>query len=212
MENLWIFALGLFAQGLFTARALVQWLLSEKRHKVVNPTAFWILSLAASILFLTYGWLRKDFALMLGQLISYYVYVWNLGIKRVWAEFGNWRGLAVAVVSTLPVITLGLLLADWPEAYASLFQNEAIPRRLLFFGTFGQIVFSLRFPYQALYSARRKESLLPAGFWAISTAGAFIILIYGILRLDPVVILAQSFGLVTYIRNLMLIRKKHKNS
>ncbi|MBQ2598991.1 MAG: lipid-A-disaccharide synthase N-terminal domain-containing protein, partial [Bacteroidales bacterium] len=34
--------------------------------------------------------------------------------------------------------------------------------------------------------------------------GAVLILTYGILRHDPVVILAQSCGLVTYIRNLML--------
>ena len=63
----WIFALGFFAQGLFAARMLVQWLLSEKAGKVINPTVFWILSLIASLLFFIYGWLRQDFALMLGQ-------------------------------------------------------------------------------------------------------------------------------------------------
>ena len=89
MDNLWIFALGLLAQGLFSARMLVQWILSEKAHKVVNPTLFWILSLAASLLFLYYGWLRNDFALMLGQVIGYYVYIWNLGKKRV-----TWSGMS----------------------------------------------------------------------------------------------------------------------
>ena len=64
---LWIYAVGLVAQGLFAARMLVQWLLSERRREVVNPTIFWILSLVASLLFFLYGWLRQDFALRLGQ-------------------------------------------------------------------------------------------------------------------------------------------------
>ena len=55
MDNLWIYALGLTAQGLFSARMLVQWLRSEKERKVVNPTLFWALSLAASLLFFLYG-------------------------------------------------------------------------------------------------------------------------------------------------------------
>ena len=204
MGSFWIFALGLVAQGLFSARTLVQWVLSEKARKVVNPTIFWILSLLASLLFFLYGWLREDFALMLGQVIGFYVYIWNLGAKGVWGRLGRWRSLVILILAAVPVAALAGMLANWPAVSATLFHNDAIPRWLLIFGSAGQLIFSLRFLYQALYSARRGESLLPAGFWLISTVGAVIILTYGILRHDPVVILAQSFGLVTYIRNLML--------
>ena len=204
MGSFWIFALGLVAQGLFSARTLVQWVLSEKARTVVNPTIFWILSLLASLLFFLYGWLREDFALMLGQVIGFYVYIWNLGAKGVWGRLGRWRWLVILALAAVPVAALTGMLANWPAVSATLFHNDAIPRWLLIFGSAGQLIFSLRFLYQALYSARRGESLLPAGFWLISTVGAVIILTYGILRHDPVVILAQSFGLVTYIRNLML--------
>lgn len=207
MDNLWLFALGLAAQGLFSARMLVQWIRSEKERKVVNPTLFWILSLAASLLFFLYGWLREDFALMLGQVIGYYVYIWNLQAKGVWGRLGGWRRPLLILLAAVPVAALLRLVLDGPDVIATLFHNDAIPRWLLVFGSAGQVVFSLRFLYQAVYSARRGESLLPAGFWAISLLGAVIILTYGILRRDPVVILAQSFGLVTYIRNLMLLRK-----
>lgn len=207
MGSFWIFALGLVAQGLFSARTLVQWVLSEKARKVVNPTIFWILSLLASLLFFLYGWLREDFALMLGQVIGFYVYIWNLGAKGVWGRLGRWRWLVILALAAVPVAALAGMLANWPAVSATLFHNDAIPRWLLIFGSAGQLIFSLRFLYQALYSARRGESLLPAGFWFISTVGAVIILTYGILRHDPVVILAQSFGLVTYIRNLMLLGK-----
>ncbi len=207
MGSFWIFALGLVAQGLFSARTLVQWVLSEKARKVVNPTIFWILSLLASLLFFLYGWMREDFALMLGQVIGFYVYIWNLGAKGVWGRLGRWRWLVILALAAVPVAALAGMLANWPAVSATLFHNDAIPRWLLIFGSAGQLIFSLRFLYQALYSARRGESLLPAGFWLISTVGAVIILTYGILRHDPVVILAQSFGLVTYIRNLMLLGK-----
>ena len=207
MDNLWTFALGFLAQLLFTSRTLVQWLLSEKQRKVVSPTVFWVLSLIASLLFFVYGWLREDFALMLGQVIGYYVYIWNLGLKGVWRRMGSWRYPLVALLLLVPLAAMGGMAADWSSLSATLFHNDAIPRWLLVFGTAGQIIFSVRFLYQALYSARRNDSVLPFGFWLISLTGAAMILVYGICRRDPVVIVAQSFGLVVYIRNLMLWKR-----
>ena len=211
MDQLWIFALGTVAQLLFASRMLVQWLQSEKARKVQNPTIFWILSLAGSLLYLLYGWLRKDFALMLGQLIGYYVYIWNLGAKGVWQKLGIWRFVVVGLLLLIPVAAVIPMSSQWPEVSAKLFHNDAIPRSLLLFGTAGQLVFSTRFLYQAFYSARRKESLLPVGFWIISAVGASMILVYGILRRDPVVVLAEVCGLVTYIRNLMLWNRERKS-
>ena len=51
---------------------------------------------------------------------------------------------------------------------------------------------------------RHHESLFPAGFWIISLIGSSLILIYGIIRIDPVLILGQSFGLMAYGRNLYI--------
>ena len=210
MDQLWIFALGTLAQLLFAARMLIQWLLSEKARKVVNPTIFWILGLCGSLLYLLYGWLRNDFALILGQLIGYYVYIWNLSAKGVWTKIGAWRPLVVGLLLLIPVAAIIGMASNWSDVSVSLFQNDAIPRSLLIFGSIGQIIFSLRFLYQAIYSARRKSSQLPVGFWLISALGATIILIYGILRRDPVVVVAELCGLVTYIRNLMLWNRERK--
>lgn len=82
--SLWVYAIGFIAQGFFSARILVQWILSERARRVLSPTVYWVFSLAGSILLFVYGWLRTDFSIMLGQLISYYIYVWNLNIKGVW--------------------------------------------------------------------------------------------------------------------------------
>ena len=148
MDNLWIYALGLTAQGLFSARMLVQWLRSEKERKVVNPTLFWALSLAASLLFFLYGWLREDFALMLGQVIGYYVYIWNLNAKGVWGRLGSWRRPVLFLLAFVPVAALARMAFDWPTVSATLFHNDAIPRWLLIFGSAGQLIFSLRFLYR----------------------------------------------------------------
>lgn len=211
MDDFWIFALGFLAQLLFASRMLIQWFQSEKAHKVENPTIFWVLSLGGSLLYLLYGWLRNDFALMLGQIIVYYVYIWNLEAKGLWPKLGAWRPWIVGLLMLIPVAAAVRMAFHWPEVADALFHNDDIPRNLLLFGTAGQIIFSTRFLYQAFYSARRKESMLPAGFWIISTVGATMILIYGILRRDPVVVLAQLCGLITYIRNLMLWNRGRKS-
>ena len=82
---------------------------------------------------------------------------------------------------------------------------------LLIYGSLGQIIFTLRFVYQYFYSRRRKESVLPSGFWIISLTGSAIIVSYGIFRLDPVIILGQSFGFVSYIRNLVISYRNKKS-
>lgn len=210
MDNIWIFALGFLAQLLFASRMLIQWLQSEKARRVENPTIFWTLSLGGSLLYLLYGWLRNDFALILGQLIVYYVYIWNLEAKGVWAKLGAWRTWIVGLLMLIPVAAAVRMAFHWPEVADALFHNDDIPRNLLLFGTAGQLVFSMRFLYQAYYSVRRKASILPAGFWIISTVGSAMILIYGIFRHDPVVIISQIFGLLTYIRNLMLWNRERK--
>ena len=114
MENWWIFALGLFAQLLFASRMLVQWIRSERERKVVNPTVFWVISLIASLLFFLYGWLRNDFALMLGQVIGYFVYVWNLGAKGIWRRLGRWRYPVLVLLLAVPVAVLVHIAGNWP--------------------------------------------------------------------------------------------------
>ena len=82
----YIYIIGFLAQALFSARILVQWVMSERAKRVVSPSIFWILSIIASYMLFIYGFLRDDFAIMLGQVISYYVYIWNLNEKDIWRQ------------------------------------------------------------------------------------------------------------------------------
>ena len=80
----------------------------------------------------------------------------------------------------------------------------------LIFGFFGQALFAARFLVQWICSEKKKKSYIPVAFWYFSLAGGAVLLMYAIHRKDPVFILGQGFGLIVYIRNLMLIFRHKK--
>ncbi|MFT3738649.1 MAG: lipid-A-disaccharide synthase N-terminal domain-containing protein [Breznakibacter sp.] len=201
------FGVGLLAQLLFSARLLVQWIASERAKKVLSPTLFWQLSMAASFLLCLYGWLRNDFAILQGQLLSYYIYIWNLESKGAWERLPKAARFAF---STLPLAAAGYFLIHWQETFTHFFRQEDIPPALIAFGVAGQSTFTLRFFYQWRYSRKMGESLLPAAFWVISLVGSAMIIVYAIIRHDPVLILGQVTGFVVYVRNIMIgYRESH---
>ncbi len=203
-----IYALGFVSQVLFFTRTLIQWVLSERSKKVLSPTIYWILSIVASYLFVIYGWFRNDFAIILGQFLSYYIYIWNLD------ETGVWKRITPSLRSILimtPVIAIVFVIYNGHDFIENFFVNEKIPVWLIIFGILGQILFSLRFVYQWLYSLSRNESLLPNGFWLISLIGSGIIAIYGFIRVDPILILGQSVGFIAYSRNIFIYKKELMN-
>ena len=199
-----IYVIGFLAQVFFSARILLQWILSERAKKVISPAIFWQLSIVGSYLLFVYGWLRDDFAIILGQIISYYIYIWNLDKKHQWKKLPF---IIRTLLLLTPVAAILYMLKDASAFVDQFFRNEKIPFWLLIYGSMGQIIFTLRFVYQWIYSKRKDESLLPIGFWVISLLGALIIVSYAIYRRDPVLILGQSTGLIAYSRNIYLSRR-----
>ena len=83
----------------------------------------------------------------------------------------------------------------------------------LIIGFVGQFIFASRFIVQWIYSEKKGESSIPIIFWYLSIIGGLSLLMYAIFRKEPVIILGQSFGILVYTRNLILIyRKNEKNS
>lgn len=76
-STVWM-AIGFLGQSLFSARFIVQWLVSEKRRKSVTPVAFWYFSLAGGVILLAYAIHRRDTVFMVGQATGLLVYVRNL--------------------------------------------------------------------------------------------------------------------------------------
>jgi lipid-A-disaccharide synthase-like uncharacterized protein len=205
MEHInWVvLGLGFLAQGLFGARMLIQWILSEKAKKVVSPTIFWQISLLGSFLYSIYGWLRGDFVIIFGQIFSYYIYIWNLNAKHHWKEI---YPFIRAIILFTPVVALGFVLYHSDTSFGRLFGHISVG--WLLFGSIGQVFFTFRFIYQWWYSKSRGKSLLPLNFWILSLIGTTITLAYGIFRKDPVIILSQLGGFVTYTRNIWIGKKQ----
>lgn len=205
----WIFGVGLLAQLLFSARVLYQWIVTEKARKVLSPPAFWVLSIIGSYLLFIYGVLRDDFSIILGQFLSYYVYLWNLNMQKLWEKIA---GIVKVMLLLTPVAAVAYMLRDPSSFNLTFFHNQDVPLWLLILGSTGQVIFSLRFVYQWVYGLIHHCSVLPLGFWIWSLIGSLIIIVYAFFRLDPVLILGQSFGFVAYIRNIMIDVKSKKIS
>ena len=201
MSQFLIFTIGFLAQILFSARLLVQWIASERAKKVLSPLLFWQLSMAAAFLLCLYGWLRNDFAIILGQLIAYYVYIWNLKSLNHWVKLSQ---ILRYSINCLPVLAIVYFLFNWQDTFSRLFTQENIPTTLIVFGVIGQFTFTLRFIYQWQYSRKAGESALPVAFWMISLAGSAMIITYAIIRRDPVLLIGQATGFIVYIRNIMI--------
>jgi len=199
MDNIFIISIGFLAQGLFFLRTITQWFKSEKEGEVISPVIFWQLSLVGSILMLTYGILRGDFAIVVGQFLVYSIYIRNLQLKKAWNRM-HWIAKTIAIV--VPLSYLGWLI--FSGNFNSILKNKDVTLFWMIWGTAAQLVFISRFFYQWIYSEKEKESLLPLGFWIISTVGSLMIFTYSISRLDPVLFAAHSLGLFIYTRNILL--------
>ena len=205
MSNWIIYSIGFLAQILFSSRLIVQWLTSEKQKRVTTPVLFWALSLVASFLLFIYGYLRSDFAIMLGQILTYFIYIRNLQLQNQWNKLPKFIRIFLFV---FPVFIGIYYFNNNVIDVDRLFKNEDIPFWLLTLGIISQVVFTFRFVYQWIYSERKKESSLPFGFWMLSLIGSLLILLYAIIRKDPVLFVGHIMGATIYLRNLILLKKE----
>ncbi len=205
MNNWIIYSIGFLAQLLFSGRLILQWILSEKSKKVLTPSIFWKLSLLASFLLFVYGYLRDDFAIMLGQVLTYFIYIRNLQIQGEWTKTPK---LLRGFLWIFPVLLVIYSYNNNTYDLANLFKNEAIPFWLLIWGSIAQIIFTFRFVYQWIYSEKNRESSLPYGFWLLSLIGSVMILIYAIIRKDPVLFIGHIMGSIIYFRNIIILKKQ----
>jgi len=196
-----ILTIGILAQICFSCRQLIQWWESEKAKSIQSPISFWVFSLVGSIFFLIYGLLRLDFAIVLGQVLNYYIYCRNLHYQGLWNTLHHF--IRVTFLS-IPVLILGYLYVFQANIFVSVFDNDAIGGFWLLLGTIGYLIFTVRFIYQWYVSETLFESKLPIGFFVLSILGSIMIIVYGWYRADIILIVGYLGGLVIYFRNLMI--------
>ena len=81
VERIWV-GLGLFGQLLFSARFIIQWIVSERAKRSIVPTAFWLFSLGGGATLLAYAIHREDPVFIAGQSAGAVVYVRNLWLIK----------------------------------------------------------------------------------------------------------------------------------
>jgi len=197
---LWVYILGLVGMAVYGSRILIQWYISEKSKQVESPGIYWVLSSLGAMLLYVYGWLRKDFSILFGESVSYYIYMWNISIMGL---YKNVPKIVVWLQGLFPVVIIALIVRDFPSFTANFLSNDNIPLWLLLFGVAGQFTYEIRSVYQLVYSYRRKESILPLGHWVLAVIGSVMIITYGIIRHDWVLVIGQ-FAVVFSIRNIMI--------
>lgn len=194
-----IYTLGFFAQSLFGARTVVQWVQSERAGKVVSPIWFWIFSLSGSTLFLIYGLIRQDVVILVGQTLSFYIYIRNLQLKQVWTKL---HFVFRVLIVPIPFVLMGWMWLVAPQRFQNIFQQTNFADVALLVGGAGQLLLNLRYLYQWYFSEKAQQSLLPLGFWVISAVASLMVVYYGIMYNEPVLLVAQGMGFVVYLRNI----------
>jgi lipid-A-disaccharide synthase-like uncharacterized protein len=163
-----------------------------------------VISLAASFLLLTYGLIRVDPVIIVGQFLSYYIYVRNLQFTLIWKKI-TLVGKIFIILFPMGVTAwlLSYLEMAWVDVYPSSWSNG-----FLLLGFSGQLLLNVRFVYQWIYLEKTKKAILPLPFWWISGVASVLVLFYAfnhpVYGIDPVLVVAQLLGILVYARAVII--------
>lgn len=216
----WLYPLGFLSAIAFSSRMLLQWITSEAKGRCVVMPAFWKLSLCGNLLLLIHSLIQLQFHVCLIQACNAVISWRNLNLMgSLKRQISFEKTLLLFLLASSSVFLFFLLNGlffvenslDWFRIPATPWQNNKhLPISLEWHlaGFFGLALFSSRFWIQWWCSEKQKTSYLSPSFWWISFIGEMLCLIYFLKIQDPVNSIGPAFGLIPYIRNLMLIHKR----
>ena len=76
-EQIWLIV-GFIGQTVFASRFLIQWVVSERASKSIIPNIFWWISLAGSMILLSYAIHKVDPVFIVGQSCGFLIYSRNI--------------------------------------------------------------------------------------------------------------------------------------
>ena len=76
-DQIWLIV-GFIGQTVFASRFLIQWIVSERASKSIIPNIFWWISLAGSMILLSYAIHKLDPVFIMGQSCGFLIYSRNL--------------------------------------------------------------------------------------------------------------------------------------
>ena len=81
-KNLMWMIIGFVGQGFFSARFIVQWIMSEIKKQSIIPLGFWYFSLLGGVTLFAYALHKEDPVFIVGQGAGLLIYSRNLYLKR----------------------------------------------------------------------------------------------------------------------------------
>lgn len=215
------YTFGLLPSVFFTLRFLIQWVNSEKKKKSYVNTTFWYLSFLGNTLSSIHYFIQLQYLLMLIQVTNGFISWKNISLLKSRKNKTNF---------TKSIFLLVLLLTIASMIFFSQFVFISEPIKILeipfglskqrmgeisilwhLLGGFGCLLFASRFWIQWLEAEKSGESQLSKNFWSISICGSVIALIYFLHIKDWVSSLNYSFGLIPYVRNLLLSYREKRS-
>lgn len=225
MTEYWLkllYPLGFLSSIAFTARFLLQWLQSEKQKKSVVTPVFWKLSLAGNILLLLHSFIQVQIHVCLIQICNAVISWRNLNIMQPPSKQWQLRWVIALLFSSLATVIVGFAarfgfdnVSDWFRIPAIPWLNnpqDSVSTLWHAVGTLGLLLFNSRFWIQWWGTEKSRKSYLGPAFWWISLTGDILCLMYFVQIRDIVNLIGPLFGLVPYVRNIMIIRKSAQHN
>lgn len=211
-----LYPLGFLSSLFFGSRFLVQWLYSEKKGVSSVPKSFWVISFLGNLSLALHSLFQMQLHVLLIQLINGTVSLRSLNLmsEKKWPLKKVIISFAIALLLAL-LAFLALYLnhenasifrvpiAPWEQGIA---KNVSILWHVV--GSIGLILFGSRFFIQGILSELKGKSFLGKTFFWSSLIGDILCLAYFIKLGDSVNYIGPLFGLIPYVRNLMLLYRR----
>lgn len=211
-----LYPLGYLASLAFGARFFLQWMNSELQQKSVVTHSFWRLSLIGNLMLMIHSFIQLQYHVCIIQAGNALISWRNLNLmneKKVQISFEMMKRL---IFGSLVLVTFGFVIQGyilnggeitWFRLPLAEEKIEKVNFLWHFIGFLGLFLFSSRFWIQWLDAEKTGKSTLSPTFWWLSLIGGVLTLFYFLRIHDPVNVIGPAFGLIPYIRNLILIQK-----
>lgn len=219
-----LYPLGYLATFVFGGRLLVQWLQSETQGRSVVTRSFWRLSLVGNLLLLSHGIIQMQFHVAVIQAANAVISWRNLNLMDAQDKQYAFRtafGLILGAVglTTGVFFIQGLFFSEGIQAWFripvnswQLLEGTQVSFQWHLLGFLGIALFNSRFWIQWWNAESQKRSFLGASFWWMSLVGEVLCLVYFFRIGDLANLIGPAFGVVPYLRNLVLIYRPRTES
>ncbi len=213
-----LYPLGFISSLAFSFRFILQWIQSEKEGKSVVTVSFWKISLIGNIVLMLHAFIQIQFHVSLVQACNALISWRNLNLMNKTKKPRSLVFVIIAMVMTMSGVVaffaiqsafLGSESSSW---FRSPFSEDIIHPLWHVLGALGLLLFNSRFWIQWWDAEKSQESRLGSMFWWTSLLGGCLTLTYFIRLGDPVNMIGPGFGMIPYIRNLMLIYQNQRKA